>query len=289
MTKPSNPNRTGGPKSVEGRAVAARNAIRSGAYAVPTVLYGESEQEFLSLKEALLADFQASGVIESSLVHELSVLTWKKLRLERVEHRILLARLQAPVSAAELFEAGLERQPEFEIALNDPRFWEDDYDGEIDLVANYANRLTTEPNRPAVIREIKSNLPNIYGQLVRWVRDDASLMLLDGVDVLDLMQCKDRVAETGNYDALIAMVAPILAHRILEVTKSVEYAMSHRAKIEAFAEKVRDQRLANFMGNDGPVRARDDLNRSFFRVLKELRTQQEWRIKHRVIDVTPED
>lgn len=37
------------------------------------------------------------------------------------------------------------------------------------------------------------------------------------------------------------------------------------------------------------MRARDELSRSFYRTLTELRKQQQWRLKMTPIDVTPEE
>jgi hypothetical protein len=42
MKKRANSNRTGGPKTAQGKLVAARNSTRFGAYAAQVILSGES-------------------------------------------------------------------------------------------------------------------------------------------------------------------------------------------------------------------------------------------------------
>jgi hypothetical protein len=75
MTLPKS-KRSGGPRTVEGKAVAAMNALGTGAYSALIVLPGENEAEFLALEERLFADFQPGDLAESALVHEIAGLIW---------------------------------------------------------------------------------------------------------------------------------------------------------------------------------------------------------------------
>ena len=79
--------RSGGPKTGEGKLVSSRNAIKTGAYAVQTLLPGESEEEFRELEQLFIDDFAPVGISEAALVHSLTVIIWKKLRLEKLESR----------------------------------------------------------------------------------------------------------------------------------------------------------------------------------------------------------
>lgn len=47
--------------------------------------------------------------------------------------------------------------------------------------------------------------------------------------------------------------------------------------------------MVDLILSEKTARASDHLSREFSRTLAELLKQQEWRIKHRVINVTPED
>ena len=85
--KPQCKVRSGGPKTVEGKLASSQNAIKTGAYAVQTLLLGESEQEFRELEQLFIDDFAPVGISEAALVHSLTVIIWKKLRLEKLESR----------------------------------------------------------------------------------------------------------------------------------------------------------------------------------------------------------
>ena len=110
MSTLSKLNRTGGPRSAEGKAVASRNSIKTGAYSTQVVLPGESEEEFRELEQCFFEDFRPEGVTEALMVHDLTVISWKKRRLTKMEHAVLMAQLQAPITAEELFQAGLPRR-----------------------------------------------------------------------------------------------------------------------------------------------------------------------------------
>jgi hypothetical protein len=51
---------------------------------------------------------------------------------------------------------------------------------------------------------------------------------------------------------------------------------------------IRDPRLKNFMDTSGVARPYQELSRSFFKVLAELRKQQEWRYQKNLIEISAE-
>ena len=64
-------------------------------------------------------DFQPMGVVEASLVNEITLLAWKKLRLERIENQYLYGVLNAMPTPEEYFAAGLPRKEEIIWLLQD--------------------------------------------------------------------------------------------------------------------------------------------------------------------------
>lgn len=100
--------RSGGPKTAEGKAVSSRNSLKTGAYSKQEVLPGENLQELLELEQYFIEDFSPQGVTESALVHDLTVLAWKKLRLERLEYRHLRNKLNQPLEYYESESLGLK-------------------------------------------------------------------------------------------------------------------------------------------------------------------------------------
>ena len=62
------------------------------------------------------------------------------------------------------------------------------------------------------------------------------------------------------------------------------YLSERMDQVEEIKQLIRDRRLKNFMESPGPIRAYQDLSRAFFKVLAELRKQQEWRLKNRTLE-----
>ena len=81
--------RSGGPRTAEGRLVSSGNSLKTGAYSTQVALPGEDKDDFLSFEEDFLRDLAPDGIVEASMAHEVAVLAWKKLRLERVEHQLI--------------------------------------------------------------------------------------------------------------------------------------------------------------------------------------------------------
>jgi len=80
-----NPKRIGGAKAPEGEEVASQNSLKTRSYSLSPFLPHEDPQEFNQLLDQFNHDFHPADVIENSLVHNLAVLTWKRLRLLKLE------------------------------------------------------------------------------------------------------------------------------------------------------------------------------------------------------------
>lgn len=281
--------RSGGPRTEEGKAVSAANSLKTGIYATTVVMPDESEHDFQELRDSLLVELGASGVLEATLVHELAVITWKRARLDRLEHRVVMQRLNAPATSEDYFEGGLERTPEHEWVLSHLNLLRPKLREEISLREAFARQLMSEQDRVAAIAEIQEQLPGLFEQIEAWVRDESDKELSNNVEFISLHRARQYAVEKGTYIPVIRLLAVGLGYKILEECKRLKLAFDVLPQLDDIREQIRDQRLANLMAAEGPNRAREDLNRSFFRVLKELRTQQEWRKKHEVIDVSPVD
>jgi hypothetical protein len=103
--------RSGGPKTVEGKLTASRNAINTGAYAVQALLPGESEQEFRELEQLFIDEFVPVGISERALVHSLTMIVWKKLRLEKLESRYIHDLLDRFPKHSEFSAVGFDDYP----------------------------------------------------------------------------------------------------------------------------------------------------------------------------------
>ena len=100
--------RSGGPKTSSGKLNASKNALKTGAYTSTIVLPGESEEDFEKLHQQFMNDFIPSDVAESAMVYELAGLTWKKLRLEKLEHAAFIRSINLNITIKDMASEGIE-------------------------------------------------------------------------------------------------------------------------------------------------------------------------------------
>ena len=91
----------GGPQTEEGKKVTSRNTLKTGAYSNTLILPGEDEADFHQIEEQFVRDFDPRDMAEITMVRDLAVLAWKKIRLENVELRVTLHRLNQPPDYSE--------------------------------------------------------------------------------------------------------------------------------------------------------------------------------------------
>lgn len=88
---------------------------------------GEKQEDFEELHKMFIDDFQPIGVTEALLVHEISLLAWKKLRLERIEDQYLYGVINATPIPEEFFASGLQRKEEIIWLLQDMSVMTDEF------------------------------------------------------------------------------------------------------------------------------------------------------------------
>lgn len=90
-----------------------------------------------------------------------------------------------------------------------------------------------------------------------------------------------------DEDVTLMAVDKILS-AVIQESEAVLYIAEHLEKLMKLKDLIRDRRLKNFMETTGVARPYQELSRSFFKVLAELRKQQEWRYQKSLIDVSTE-
>ncbi|MBI1909873.1 MAG: hypothetical protein HYS22_06865 [Deltaproteobacteria bacterium] len=83
-----NAQKSTGPRTTEGKAVVAHNALKHGLCARSILLPHEKKNEWQVLSEDLFAEFQPVGALENLLVEGLISLAWRRRRLVQVESEI---------------------------------------------------------------------------------------------------------------------------------------------------------------------------------------------------------
>lgn len=84
-----NSQRSTGPKSAEGKAVVARNALTHGIFSRQILLSHETEDEFVSLKEAFYEQFQPQGLLEVLFWERALDSAWRLSRIARIEAMVM--------------------------------------------------------------------------------------------------------------------------------------------------------------------------------------------------------
>src|SRR5665647_525910 len=85
----SNAKKSTGPKTAEGKAVVAANAVKHGLTAKSLLLESENPDEFHALIEALMTELKPSGRLESTLVEQIAYGIWRQRRLWRAEKGVI--------------------------------------------------------------------------------------------------------------------------------------------------------------------------------------------------------
>lgn len=78
-----------GPRTTEGKLVAAKNAIRHGLLSGDLLMAGESEAELEELRRAVLEDIKPEGAVEALLAEHVVANEWRLRRLYRMEVELL--------------------------------------------------------------------------------------------------------------------------------------------------------------------------------------------------------
>ena len=264
--------RSGGPKTASGRAVSAHNAIKNGVYAVQVVLPGEDAAQFEAMERQLMQDFEPVGMAETAMVHDLAVLTWKKLRIDRVEHSKMTQLARMPVLEARIEEAfgpGWLPQAMPRIEPFEP-VTPEEFEATTVLLAQL-NALRGAPLGALKTAGVKRKWPALYVALQNWA-DDYTL------------ECDDLIEgavrdQQGLADALECIESGC---------ETVLWLGENHDKVCQAIQRVRDVRQFEYMktcDNDVTLRSFNDTSRSFYRALSALRRQQEWRIRRTAISV----
>lgn len=281
--------RSGGPKSLEGKIASSRNALKTGSYSSQIALSSEEEADFKAFEDEFMNDFEPQGVVETSMVHELAVLAWKKLRLERVEHQLMRDQLKAPITPQEYIDAGFVGKGGAEFALQQMEKMDDQFVANHTKDLELARSLKKDRHNESLLQSLEQDHPNFYVRLQKVVRQldrgqQQIIVAWTGIDNDKPSYKTKRTAADIPASILSEALDQVIeeSEAVLHVSKNIEY-------IQGLNSKILDKRLMAMMESATSHRVHEDLGRLFSRRLKELREQQSWRLKRDIIDVLSED
>lgn len=267
--------RSGGPKTAEGKLASSRNAIKTGAYAVQPLLPGESEQEFRELEQLFVDDFKSVGISERASVHSLTMIVWKKLRLEKLESRHLYDLLDRFPKSDEFSAIGFDDYPSAaQEWVNNPELisslnLDQAQSGYWALAALKKCRFDLDE-----MQTFKKDLPVIFKRL----QDLLSSLGVKDLTIPGMMGTRyHHGAETRPIEDM--------AGKLMEQLQGEVWAIQNQERLLKVRQQIRDNRLVEYLNLNRSQRVADDLDRSYFKTLDELRRQIEWRKKQEVIDI----
>jgi hypothetical protein len=89
----SNAQKSTGPRTAEGKAAVAQNAVKHGLSGRADVIKGEDQAEFDRHRETLLKELRPDGAVESMLAERAVSLSWRLQRVQRMQNEVFDALL----------------------------------------------------------------------------------------------------------------------------------------------------------------------------------------------------
>lgn len=158
-----------GPVTPEGRERSSQNAIKHGVFAGRRFLSDEDPAEFKQLFEALTAEFQAEGYIETSFVHRIAMTLFQQRRLDRAEvAAIELARTEYEYSPSDAKWSELSPL----LATQVHRLASKDLEAMQRFRDDLATQARSVPKDDAKFHRIRVSLDRGFERLVRALREE---------------------------------------------------------------------------------------------------------------------
>lgn len=269
-------NRSGGPQTDEGKKIASGNALKTGAYSNTLILPGEDESQFRQIEDQFVRDFRPEDMAEIAMVRDLAVLAWKKIRLENLELRFMLARLNAPLEYFDKKDTQYLSSHKVESNLHNLSSYTSEIKNKAESARAYAEQIQAKGATIEDLDGLEKSYPLIHKKLVEYI-NHYGFTNPTAKNVLRY--------EIENDDGESELFWNYFLKDSITDLKQVIWFCDHRAEIEKELQDVKDKRLMELMQNEKPSRAFDDLRRNFYRTLSELRKHQEWKRKMQVVDV----
>jgi hypothetical protein len=278
--------RSGGPKTSSGRLNASKNALKTGAYSSMIVLPGESEEEFEKLHQQFMNDFMPNDVAESAMVYELTGLTWKKLRLEKLEHAAFIRSINLNITIKDMASEGVEIDKYHEKHLKELNTLgknKEIFELNRDCL-NYLNKVSKGYISPQDILNLEKTMPFVYDSIIYIT---AEVLDIEKSEV-DFSVLKDSMVHLPGKNKP-EMLYKAVFRRVKKIFESLVWVENNLDKVKAAVANIKEKKLLHTIQEQGLMRSNDDLSRSFFRVLNELRRHQSWRKDMNTVDIYPEN
>jgi hypothetical protein len=264
------PKGAGGPKTPKGKEASAKNSLKHGGYSAVAVLPNENQDDFDQLLAQNRHDLKPIDFVEDSLIHDLAVITWKKLRLEKLEQAYWLKKLNELITQEEFKSCGL--------LMSDERYkiWLD-ADALSDMELKELGGLSKEIKpylykkiSPKLLQQLSEKYPVLDRNLLHNYRSNKSI--LDGdPSYEDISELVSITSDSG----MKRYFTTVVFEKCIDHVNDYEWLHKNKEKIEAAIQAIKEERLWKLSQVESGSRASEDLRRSFSKALAELRKHQE--------------
>ena len=252
--------RSGGPKTSSGRLNASKNALKTGAYSSMIVLPGESEEEFEKLHQQFMNDFMPNDVAESAMVYELTGLTWKKLRLEKLEHAAFIRSINLNITIKDMASEGIEIDKYHEKHLKELNTLgknKEIFELNRDCL-NYLNKVSKGYISPQDILNLEKTMPFVYDSIIYIT---AEVLDIEKSEV-DFSVLKDSMVHLPGKNKP-EMLYKAVFRRVKKIFESLVWVENNLDKVKAAVANIKEKKLLHTIQEQGLMRSNDDLSRSF--------------------------
>lgn len=208
--------RSGGPKTQAGKAIASQNSLKVCVYTQIDLLPQEDARQYAALEQLFIDDLRPIGVVEFALVQSLVKIAWKKLRLEKIEARVLADCLAKLPRLCDLQKAGIKSYPaSSEPYVANPALIASLNAKEIRQAIWVLEEFKQLGLREELLCSFESNFPKVYEKL-KGVLDNISGEELSNFDMAH-SKYYFGAPTTPIADAVEKLIAQKLNSRLLQI------------------------------------------------------------------------
>jgi hypothetical protein len=242
-------------------------------------LPGESEKDFQELEEQFVRDFSPEDIVAATMVHNLTVLTWKKLRAQKIEHSGLVRALTTKFDSTECHKYNFPSVitnlgPVMNLVNTLSQVEEDEWK----LAFGFCNKFIQSIPDAQDLEALKLASPSLYRYL------EAKAVLNNKKDCSLWPPMKVQTTD-GTVHSFIKFYCEYFLKENIGNVNIIENIV----QLRQILKEIKEARLLKFMQESSIQRVHDDLDRAFYRTLSELRKHQLWRQERNTVDVTSED
>ena len=270
-------NRSGGPRTAEGKKRVSQNALKIGAYTKQPVLPHENPQEFVRVCADYERDLKPQDIAGKTFVRELATITWKLMRINHVENEVLSSYLQAPLRDEDLKLGALYiwRQ-EARAWIKSIPFITDEFALQAAISLKFAIQIQNQVITPEIEAEIEQYYPVLH--------DVLKMEVPQWMVVPHYSEVNEELTQVNITHGENACIDERLLSAIGEL-KRIVWLANHKEAILKEWQAVYDARLLAFMERISNGRVQADLRREFGKTLARYRTHEEWRQDRMTVDL----